>query len=52
MYIPAQGEGGFQQKNAGDHCLGNAAALRFTGQVNSDITNGKIRADAPPIHNR
>ena len=48
VYLAAQGEGGFQQKNAGDHCLGNAGALRFTGQVNSDIHNGKIRADAPP----
>ncbi len=48
VYIPAQGEGGFQQKNVGDHCFGNAAVLGFTGQVNSDIVSGKIRTDAPP----
>ena len=48
VYIPAQGEGGFQQKNVGDHCFGNAAVLDYTGQVNSDIVNGKIRSDAPP----
>jgi len=48
VYIPAQNEGGFQQKNVGDHCFGGAAVLRFTGQVNSDIVNGKILSDAPP----
>jgi arylsulfatase A-like enzyme len=48
VYIPAQDEGGFTEKNKGDHTLGGAAALAFTGQVNSDVVDGKIREDAPP----
>jgi arylsulfatase A-like enzyme len=48
VYIPAQDEGGFPQKNKGDHALGGAAALAFTGQENSDVINGVIKADAPP----
>ncbi len=48
VYIPAQGEGGFQAKKVGDHTFGGAAVLPFSGQVNSDIVGGKIRKDAPP----
>ncbi|MBI9017754.1 MAG: arylsulfatase [Phycisphaerae bacterium] len=48
VYIPAQNEGGFQGTKIGDHTLGGAAAHKLTGQVNSDISNGKIKADAPP----
>jgi arylsulfatase A-like enzyme len=48
VYIPAQDEGGFRQKNVGDHTFGGAAVLSFTGQVNSDIVNGEVRSDAPP----
>ena len=46
-YIPAQDEGGFQGKKIGDHLLGGAAALPFTGQANSDVVDGKVRPDAP-----
>ena len=48
VYIPAQDEGGFQGKNIGDHLLGGAAAFALTGQVNSDIEDGKVKEDAPP----
>lgn len=48
MYIPAQGEGGFGGTKIGEHTLGGAAAHLLTGQVNSDVENGKIKADAPP----
>jgi hypothetical protein len=48
VYIPAQDEGGFRGMNIGDHTLGGAAALAFTGQVNSDIMDGEIIRDAPP----
>lgn len=46
-YIPAQDEGGFQGKKVGDHTLGGAAATLLTGQVNSDVEEGKIKPDAP-----
>jgi arylsulfatase A-like enzyme len=48
MYISGQGGGGFTEPNVGDHTFGGPAAFPFTGQQNSDITNGKIRNDAPP----
>ncbi|MEO1529360.1 MAG: arylsulfatase [Planctomycetota bacterium] len=48
VFIPAQDEGGFQGKNIGDHLLGGAASQKLTGLVNSDITDGRIRVDAPP----
>lgn len=48
VFIPAPDEGGFAKKNKGDHTLGGAAALSFTGQVNSEVVGGKIKADAPP----
>lgn len=48
VYIPAQDEGGFKGKKAGSHLLGGAAAMSFTGQENSDVSNGKIRTEAPP----
>jgi len=47
-YIPSQGEGGFSGRVPGDHSLGGAAALEFTGQYTSDVEAGRIRADAPP----
>jgi arylsulfatase A-like enzyme len=50
LYIPAQNEGGFDAKNRGDHLLGGAAALKFTGQANSDVdAEGRIKADAPKV---
>ena len=48
VYIPDQDEGGFQGKNIGDHLLAGAAAFALTGQVNSDIEDGKVKPDAPP----
>jgi arylsulfatase A-like enzyme len=48
MYIPAQGEGGFGGTHVGEHTFAGAAAAAFTGTVNSDIEDGKIREDAPP----
>ncbi len=48
VYIPARDEGGFQQKNIGDHCFGGAAVHQLTKQVNSDVVDGEIREDAPP----
>ena len=47
VYIPAQDEGGFQGKKVGDHLLAGAAAQKLTNLVNSDIVDGKVRADAP-----
>ena len=49
MYIPAQGGGGFMAPNAGDHTFGGPPAIEWAGQENSDIVNGKIREDAPPV---
>jgi arylsulfatase A len=47
LYIGAQGGGGFTGIKAGGHNLGGPAALKFTSEINSDITNGKINPDAP-----
>ena len=47
VYIPAQDEGGFQGKQVGDHLLGGAAAFALTKQNNSDITDNKVKEDAP-----
>ncbi|QDU64720.1 Arylsulfatase [Planctomycetes bacterium Pan216] len=47
MYIGAQGGGGFRAKRVGEHSLGGPAATTFTGQVNSDIADGRIKPDAP-----
>ncbi len=49
VYIPAQDEGGFTQKNLGDHMFGGAAVFKLTKQVNSDFTaEGKLKDGAPP----
>lgn len=48
MYIPAQGEGGFRGQHIGHHDFAGAAALKFTGQINSDIEDGRIKEGAPP----
>ncbi|MCP3920114.1 MAG: arylsulfatase [bacterium] len=47
-YIAARGEGGFGQKNVGDHCFGGGAVLPFTGQENSDFADGRLETAAPP----
>lgn len=48
MYIPAQGEGGFGGTEIGQHTFAGAAAHKLTGQVNSDVENGKIKENASP----
>lgn len=47
LYIGAQGGGGFTGDKPGEHLLGGPGALKFTGETNSDIARGKIKADAP-----
>jgi arylsulfatase A-like enzyme len=47
VYIGAQGGGGTRGKNVGDHGFGGPAAMLFTGQKNSDISNGAFKPDAP-----
>jgi arylsulfatase A len=48
MYISSQNDGGFSGTKIGGHLLGGAATHLLTGQVNSDVENGKIKSDAPP----
>lgn len=48
MYISSQNEGGFTGTEIGGHTLGGAAAHLLTGQVNSDVENGRIKKEAPP----
>ena len=48
MYIPAQGGGGFRKETPGANGFGGPAATLFTGQINSDIEHGRLKADAPP----
>ncbi len=48
VYIPAQGEGGFQGKELGEHLFSGEYSQPFTQFVNSDIEDGKVKADAPP----
>jgi arylsulfatase A-like enzyme len=48
VYIGAQGGGGFTGAKPGDHLLGGPSALKFTGEVNSDVEDGRLRPDAPP----
>lgn len=47
IYINSRGNGGFMGQKVGDHLFGGPAATRFTGQINSDIAEGKIKPDAP-----
>ena len=47
VYIPRQGEGGFQSDKVGDHLLGGEAAATFMGKEHSDIVNGKLYKNAP-----
>ena len=48
VYISEQGNGGFNSKILGENQYGGPAAHALTHQVNSDITDNKIRPDAPP----
>ncbi len=43
VYITAKGGGGFSGTRPGEHLLGGPAALKFAGQVNSDIEDGRIK---------
>jgi arylsulfatase A len=47
MYINARGGGGFTSPQRGAHAFGGPAAITFTQRTNSDIENGKIKANAP-----
>ncbi|WP_145051183.1 sulfatase family protein [Lignipirellula cremea] len=47
IYIGAQGGGGFTGSRPGEHLLGGPAALKFAGQINSDVIDGKLKPDAP-----
>lgn len=49
VYIGAQGGGGFTGSRPGDHALGGPGALLFAREQNSDIEQGKIKADAPTV---
>lgn len=48
VYIGAQGSGGFSGKLETDYERGGPGAHLLTKHVNSDIENGKLKADAPP----
>jgi hypothetical protein len=47
LYIPAKGEGGFRGEQWGKHLISGVAAMKHTGQVNSDVANGKLKPAAP-----
>ncbi len=48
LYVPARGGGGFQGKRPGVHLFSDEFTLPFTGRVNSDVADGRVRPDAPP----
>jgi arylsulfatase A len=48
VFISSREGGGFPGTIIGEHRLGGAAAHLLTGQINSDIENGRIKPDAPP----
>lgn len=47
LYIGARGGGGFTADKPGVHALGGPAALKFAGETNSDVQDGKFKPDAP-----
>lgn len=47
IYIGARGGGGFTATKPGEHLLGGPAALKFTGEVNSDVEDGRFKPEAP-----
>lgn len=49
LYIPNQGAGGFRGEKWGVHLISDVAAMKHTGQVNSDIVEGRIKPDAPSV---
>ena len=48
MYIGAQGGGGFTARTRDAHAFGGPAVISFIKRENSDIENGRIKANAPP----
>ena len=48
IYINAQGSGGFSGKMETVYERGGPGSLLMTGYKNSDIENGRYKADAPP----
>ncbi|WP_252736839.1 MULTISPECIES: arylsulfatase [unclassified Psychrosphaera] len=48
MYIGAQNDGGFKGSKPHQHAWGGPAVTTLVNTPNSDIVNGKIKADAPP----
>jgi len=49
VLITGKGGGGFSSAKPGSHGFGGPAALTFAGQRNSDVVNGKLRPNAPPV---
>jgi len=47
LYIGAKGSGGFTGSKSTDHAWGGAPAVALVNGVNSDLKDGKIKADAP-----
>jgi len=45
VYMGSKGGGGWNGGKPGSHILGGPAALRFAGEVNSDIEDGKLKPD-------
>ena len=48
VYIGARGSGGFQGKKDTEFDRGGPGAHLLTGQINSDIENGRLIPNAPP----
>lgn len=49
MFIGGTGGGGWNGGKPGDHILGGPAALKFTGEKNSDVVDGEFIKGAPPV---
>ncbi len=47
VMIGGKGGGGFGSPQVGSHGFGGPAALKFAGQTNSDVVDGKLKKDAP-----
>ena len=49
LYIPAQGAGGFRGDKWNVHLISDVAAMKHTGQINSDIVDGRVKPNAPSV---
>ncbi|MFR9619829.1 MAG: arylsulfatase [Rikenellaceae bacterium] len=47
IYIPAKGGGGWDSTNPKTNAWGGVSAAAYVGRENSDIEDGKLKADAP-----